>query len=216
MTPPAPLGLIHRFEPANVRGAPHLLLLHGAGGDENSLVPLGKAIAPGASLLTPRGPVVEEGMARFFGRRRDGTPDMDDLVLRTQELANFVEQASAEYKIPRGQLVIVGYSNGGAIAASLFLHSPQLLAGAVLMRSMLPATPSMQIDLGRRPVLLLSGTTDPIVATDEATELADIFRNANSEVTLHWETAGQPLTQGDVLMAFDWMRRFFTIARNPH
>ncbi len=58
-------------------------------------------------------------------------------------------------------------------------------------------------------MLLLNGMDDPIVGTDEVTELANIFRAANAEVTLHWEKTGHSLSQGDVLMAADWVRPFY-------
>ena len=80
------------------------------------------------------------------------------------------------------------------------------------MRGAAPFVPDKLIDLNRKPVLLLSGEEDPIVATDEVDELADLMRSANAEVTLHWESTGHTLSQGDILMAFDWMRRFFQTA----
>jgi phospholipase/carboxylesterase len=203
------LGFTHRFEPATAQNAPVLLLLHGTGGDENSLLPLGKAIAPGAALLSPRGKVLEQGMARFVRRLPEGSFDQQDLDVQTSDLANFVTEAEAAYSIPAGKLVAAGYSNGANMAASLLLRFPESLAGAILMRGMVPFVPATAIDLKRRPVLLLSGVEDPIVGTDEVAELANIFRAANAELTLHWETAGHPLSQGDVLMAFDWLRRFF-------
>ena len=214
MTSLPDLGFAHRFEPATVPGAPFLLLLHGTGGDENSLIPLGKAMAPGAALLSPRGQVVEQGMARFFRRHAEGDFDQADLELRTKDLAEFIERASATYAIPAGKIVAAGFSNGANMAASLILRFPEAVAGTALMRGMVPFTPQKEVDLERRPVLLLSGVEDPIVGTDEVAELADIFRAANAEVTLHWETAGHTLSQGDVLMAFDWMRRFFAVARS--
>jgi len=186
-----------------------VLLLHGTGGDENSLLPLGKAIAPGAALLSPRGQVMEQGMARFFRRLAEGAFDEVDMEARTKELAGFLERASEAYSIPAGKLVAAGFSNGANIASSLLLRFPETLAGAVLMRGMVPFIPQEHVDLKRRPVLVLSGVDDPIVGTDEVAELADILRAANAEVTLHWETAGHTLSQGDVLMAFDWMRKFF-------
>jgi phospholipase/carboxylesterase len=189
-------------------------LLHGTGGDENSLLPLGKAIAPGSALLSPRGKVMEQGMARFFRRLAEGVFDQEDLENRTKELAEFVGKASAAYSIPTGKLVAAGFSNGANIASSLLLRFPETLAGAVLMRGMVPFVPKQAIDLKRRPVLLLSGQDDPIVGTDEVAELANIFRAANAEVTLHWETAGHTLSQGDVLMAFDWIRKFFYAPRS--
>ena len=212
-SPPADLGFAHRFEPGTVAGAPFLLLLHGAGGDENSLIPLGKAIAPGAALLSPRGQVMEQGMARFFRRLPEGDFDQADLETRTKDLAHFLELACSAYSIPPGKSVVVGFSNGANMAASLLLRFPEELAGAALMRGMVSFVPKLPTDIQRRPVLLLGGVDDPIVGTDEVAELANIFRAANAEVTLHWETAGHTLSQGDVLMAFDWMRKFFSIQR---
>ncbi len=207
------LGFAHRFEPPTTPGTPCVLLLHGAGGDETTLLPLGKAIAPGAALLSPRGKVLEQGMARFFRRLAEGMFDQRDLKARTKELAEFIERASATYSVPAGKLVAAGFSNGANIAASLLLRFPEKFAGAVIMRGMVPFVPPQTVDLKRTPVLLLSGADDPIVGTDEVAELADIFRAANAEVTLHWETAGHTLSQGDILMAFDWMRKFFYAPR---
>jgi phospholipase/carboxylesterase len=152
-------------------------------------------------------------MVRFFRRLAEGEFDQKDLEVRTKDLAEFVERAGAQYSIPKGKLVAAGFSNGANIAASLLLRFPETLAGAVLMRGMAAFLPQQAVDLKRRPVLLLSGSDDPIVGTDEVAELANVFRAANAEVTLHWETAGQTLSQGDVLMAFDWMRKFFDAPR---
>ena len=52
-----------------------LLLLHGTGGNEDGLLPLGQAIAKGATLLSPRGQVLENGMPRFFRRIAEGVFD---------------------------------------------------------------------------------------------------------------------------------------------
>jgi phospholipase/carboxylesterase len=188
---------------------PCLLLLHGTGGDEDSLLPLGRAIAPGAALLSPLGKVLEQGMARFFRRSAEGVFDQKDLEARTKDLAEFVERARISYGIPTGKLVAAGFSNGANIASSLLLRFPETLVGAVLMRGMVPFVPKKAVELNRKPVLLLSGVEDPIVGTDEVAELANILRTANAEMTLHWEKAGHTLSQGDVVMAADWMRRFY-------
>jgi len=160
-------------------------------------------------LLSPRGKVLEQGMPRFFRRLAEGVFDQDDLKARTKDLAEFLQQASRAYSIPPGKLVAAGFSNGANIASSLLLRFPEMLAGALLVRGMVPFVPQRAIDLNRKPVLLLNGVDDPIVGTDEVAELANILRAANAEVTLHWEKAGHTLSQGDVLMAFDWMRKFY-------
>src|SRR5471032_1311716 len=155
------LKFIHRYIPATQPGLPTLLLLHGTGGDENDLIPLGEQLLPGAALLSPRGKVFENGMPRFFCRLAEGVFDLEDLKLRTQELAAFVAQARNIYGITAP--IAVGFSNGANIAASLLLSQPDVLRGAVLLRAMLPFEPQPPPNLSGKPVLLLSGSKDTMI-----------------------------------------------------
>jgi phospholipase/carboxylesterase len=206
-------GFTYGFEPATNPVAPALLLLHGTGGDENTLLPLGRAIAPGAAIVTPRGNVLEHGMASFFRRLEKGVVDQQDLEFRTTELRSFIAFASRAYSLAVNRLVAVGVSNGAILGASLVLRHPDTCAGVILLRGMAPFMPEPMPDLRRKPILLLGGLDDPIVQTDEAGDLANIFRSANADVTVHWENAGHTLAQGDVLMAFDWLRQFYSAQR---
>src|ERR687889_462287 len=90
MTSTKSLSFTHRFEPGS--GRRPLLLLHGTGGDEADLLPLGRSIAPGAPLLSVRGKVSERGMPRFFRRLAEGVFDEADLVHRAHELADFIAE----------------------------------------------------------------------------------------------------------------------------
>ena len=207
-----PLGFFHRFEPATQTGAPTLLLLHGAGGDETSLLALGRAIAPGAALLSPRGNAADHGSSRFLARYVNASDTDSEIALRTGELATFARAASMQYKLFK-PLVLVGFSNGADMAVHLLLNSHTRWAGAILMRGMAADEHSPHNNLHSTPVLILSGNVDPIVQTDQAEDLAVQLRNAGAEVTLHWEETGHNLSQGDVLMAFDWARRFYHVPR---
>ncbi|MDQ5818121.1 MAG: alpha/beta hydrolase, partial [Actinomycetota bacterium] len=92
------MGFVHRFFPHDVSDpGVTLLVLHGTGGDENNLVSLGRELAPGAAILSPRGKVSEYGAPRFFRRLAEGVFDHEDLVFRTHELADFIEAAAKEY-----------------------------------------------------------------------------------------------------------------------
>ena len=153
-----PESFIHRFEPATSPGQLPLLLLHGTGGDENDLLPLGRTVAPGAALLSPRGQTLEAGMPRFFRRLAEGVFDEDDLTRRTHELADFVERARAEHGLPAP--VALGFSNGANIAAAMLLLRPQVLAGAVLLRAMSPFAKPPAAALDGKPVLIVSGSFD--------------------------------------------------------
>jgi len=201
------LGFVHRFEPGSDAAQPVLLLLHGTGGDENDLLPLGRALEPGAALLSPRGKVLENGMLRFFRRVAEGVFDQQDLTRRSEELARFIEAAAKTYALGARKLFAVGFSNGANIAASLLLRSSELLAGAVLIRAMVPFVPDRLPVLTGKPILLLSGESDPIVPVSQPEQLAGLFKQAGADVALHWERAGHTLTQGDVAAAREWLRK---------
>ncbi|WP_298951817.1 alpha/beta hydrolase [uncultured Methylobacterium sp.] len=197
------LSLIHRFVPASRPGRPPLLLLHGTGGDESDLLGLGQAVAPGAALLSPRGPVSENGMPRFFRRLAEGVFDEDDIRARADQLAGFVAEARAQYDLPAP--VAVGFSNGANIAAALLLLRPETLAGAVLLRAMRPLAVPPRPDLAGRPVLMLSGSLDPIASDATATALAGDLSAAGAAVEHRRLPAGHGLSQADVALARAWL-----------
>lgn len=190
--PPDPdLGFVHRYIPATTPGRPPLLLLHGTGGDENDLIPIATRISPGSALLSARGKVRENGMARFFRRVAEGVFDLDDLKARTFELATFIENARTKYGL--AQPYAIGFSNGANIASALMLLAPEVLAGAVLMRGTLPLTPEKPPGLTGVPVLLLSGADDPLVRPDQREALVRTLRAAGANVTATVIKAGHGL-----------------------
>ena len=200
----ADLSFVHRFEPGNEPAAPPILLLHGTGGDENDLLPLGKSIAPGAALLSPRGPVLENGMPRFFRRLAVGVFDEDDVRRRAGDLADFVAGARKKYKMAAP--IALGYSNGANIAAAMLLLRPSLLRGAILLRAMVPLKSPPKADLLGKPVLILSGQFDPIIPSTNSTRLAAILADAGARVQQRVLPVGHQLSQRDVDLAREWFR----------
>ncbi len=205
------LGFIHRFIPpySNAKESKQtLLLLHGTGGTEDDLIPLGNELAPNASILSVRGRVLENGMPRFFRRLEEGVFDLEDLKMRTDELAEFLTKSSSKYMFDEKRIIAVGYSNGANIAASLLLRRPESLAGAILFRAMVPYSPTVMPDLSNKSIILLEGLYDPIVSTTEAQRLLEIFTNAQSNVTLKWQDSGHNLTNEDIIAAKKWLDRY--------
>jgi phospholipase/carboxylesterase len=198
------LGFVHRFVPAETPDAPALLLLHGTGGDENDLLPIGRMLDEQAALLSPRGKVLEYGMPRFFRRLAAGVFDHEDLVNRTRELGEFVERAVDEYGIDRRRLFAAGFSNGANIAASLLLMYPRLLAGAILLRAMVPFEPERTPDLSGTPVYLAAGRSDQMVPPENTEQLARLLREAGANVTLDWQPGGHGIGPEEVQAARNW------------
>ena len=200
------LGFIHRYVPGDDVGMT-LLLLHGTGGNEEDLIPLGQELAPGAAILSPRGKISEHGSPRFFRRLAEGVFDVEDLVFRTHELAEFVENAANEYGFDPAKLVGAGYSNGANIAAGLILLHPGLLRAAVLFRSMVPLEPEVTPDLSGMPVFMAAGTRDQMIPPDNTERLANMLGEAGAEVDLRWRDIGHPLAREEVSEAKGWLSR---------
>jgi phospholipase/carboxylesterase len=203
MTPD--LGFDHRYLPGDDETGTTLLLLHGTGGNEEDLIPLGQELLPGAAILSPRGKVSEYGAPRFFRRLAEGVFDHEDLLFRTHELAAFVEAAADEYGFDRSKIIAVGYSNGANVAASTILLHPGLLRAAVLFRAMVPFEPEVTPDLSGMPVFMAAGRMDRMIAADNTQRLADILTEAGAEVDLRWRNVGHPLTYEEVGEAEEWL-----------
>jgi len=194
---------LHEFVPGN--SSRTLLLLHGTGGNERDLLPLGRELDPNASLLSPRGKILENGMPRFFRRLAEGVFDLEDLKTRTNELADFVAAAVRHYKLAADQIVSVGYSNGANIAASMLLLRPEVTHASILFRAMVPLIPDKLPDLSSVRVWIGAGDQDPIIPPSETKRLAELLRNAGADVAIRFSNAGHGLTNHDVETAKHWL-----------
>ena len=197
------LSFIHRFEKGTRRDLSPLLLLHGTGGDENDLIPLGRMVAPDRALLSVRGQVLEGGAPRFFRRLAEGVFDEADVVRRAHELADFIEVARKEYGIAAP--TALGYSNGANLAAAMLLLRPQALRGAVLLRAMAPLAKPPRADLARKSILLLSGQHDQIVPPGNVEGLARTLSASGAHVDRQILPIGHQLSQLDVNLARVWL-----------
>ncbi|MBE3589427.1 MAG: alpha/beta hydrolase [Firmicutes bacterium] len=199
------LGFWHVFLPGRAGARRTLLLLHGTGGDERDLVPLGRALDPEANLLGVRGKVLEGTARRWFRRLAEGVFDDADLIRRTQELAAFIPEAAARHGFEPQGLVAVGYSNGANIAASLLLLEPGTLPSAVLFRAMVPLEPPRPPALHGVRVLILAGRRDAVVPAGHPERLAGRLKAAGADVTLRWTDAGHEIRPQDIELARAWL-----------
>jgi phospholipase/carboxylesterase len=196
----------HLFNKGQDPTKPTLLLLHGTGGNELDLLPLAGRIDDEASVLSVRGNVLENGMPRFFRRLAEGVFDEEDLIFRTKELNEFLDEAAEKYSFDRDNIIAIGYSNGANIAASLLFHYQNALKGAILHHPMVPRKGIELPDLSGKSVFIAAGKNDPICSPMESAELQSLLEKANANVELHWENRGHQLTMEEVEAAAQWYK----------
>lgn len=194
----------HIFNPSKAAGRPTLLLLHGTGGNELDLLPLAGIIDDQAAVLSVRGNVLENGMPRFFRRLEEGIFDEEDLVNRTKELNDFLDEAAVEYDFDRDNIIAIGYSNGANIAASLLFHYQNALKGAVLHHPMVPLRGKELPDLTGKHVFIAAGINDPLCPPEESEELQQLLEQAHAFVGMYWGDRGHQLTNAEVDAAASW------------
>jgi predicted esterase len=201
-------SFVHQYLPAPRGGdAVTFLMLHATGGDEHALLHLGPALDEGAGLLAPRGQVVDGSGGSFLPGSTGGALDLDDLHVRTYEVADWVRTAAAGYRFDPRRVVAVGQASGADLAASLLLLEPGLLAGAVLFRPGLPFEPERKPRLNGVAVFVAAGRADGSVSPERLEGLTYQLRRAGAEVTQHWDNAGHELDAREIAAAREWLRR---------
>ncbi len=198
---------VHQYVPGRaVPGKPSttILVLHGTGGDEHDLLPVGRALVPGAGLLSPRGRVVEAGANRFFSRVSAGVFDQDEIRTRAAELAAWIGDAVRQYDLDPARLYALGYSNGANMAAATILLHPGSIAGGVLLRPMPVIRPEPLPELNGAPVLIVAGQRDDTTSPEDATRLARLLTDAGAAVDLAMQNAGHDLTPQDFAIGKQW------------
>ena len=200
------LGFIHKFIPAEDSASGEtLLVLHGTGGDENDLIGIGQAVAPGAAILSPRGNVLENGAPRFFKRLAEGVFDPKEVRSRAEELARFIRAAVVTYRLDPTRVFALGYSNGANVASTVMLVEPGIVQGAILFRPMLVYEPTEKSELNGSAVFISAGRMDPIVPTASVERLVELLESAHADVTLKWQLAAHNLVPSEVREAADWL-----------
>jgi predicted esterase len=194
------------YEPPSTAGAPTLLVLHGTGGHERDLLPLGRVLVPGAGLLSPRGNVLEGTKPRFFRRLAEGVFDLDDLRARAHELADFVGAAAAHYGFDAAGVVAAGFSNGANIASSAMLLRPDVLRAAALFSPMVPFEPDPLPDLRTSAVFVNAGRRDPLVDPANVEALVDLLQRSGADVTLRWADGGHTIDDAAAAAAAAWFQ----------
>ncbi|MDM9623505.1 esterase [Rhizobium sp. S96] len=187
---------------------PPLLLLHGSSRDETELLPLAGNAALGWPYLSLRGGIDWDGGYAFFRRKPDRTLDSVDLALQTGRLHDFIATA-LETGLITHPPILVGFSNGAIIAASLLIRDPACAAGAILIRPLSPDLDTLVPDMPAKPILVLAGEYDDRRAPEDAIRVVAQFQAAGAHVISHTAPTGHDLHDRESAIIGDWLAQTF-------
>ncbi|WP_312797822.1 alpha/beta hydrolase [Tianweitania sp.] len=197
-------AFVANYRKATTKGSPTLILLHGSGGNETSLMDLAAKVAPGSALLGIRGRVVQDGINRWYKRVTPTTFDQDDIRSEANAFAKFMTTAQKDYGIDLNNAIYLGYSNGANLLAALsFLH-PDLVQRAALLRPMMVLKTLPDVNLAKDSILAVAGKNDATYGSF-APGLADALRGKGAEVVGKTVELGHLLGDADVSAVKTWL-----------
>ena len=187
-----------------------MILFHGTGGDENSLISIAENLDNDSSILALRGNVNENGLNRFFKRLGVGVLDFDNLKSETDNLNNFLNDFFVKNNLENVFVTLLGYSNGANMIGSLLLNKPNLLVqAAILLRPMLMVKDPININLNNLPVYVSSGKFDQLVKINESKELSELFTKSNAKIESKIYNCGHELSYeelADIRLWYEGLR----------
>lgn len=184
---------------AGASTGPLLLMLHGTGSDEHQIAALAASIDPTATVLSPRGQVIENGANRWFRRLSEGVFDVADVTTRADDLAGFVTSATDHYALAGWPLIAVGFSNGANIALALAIRHPNLLSHVVAFSGMYPfGDQHLETDLTGSQFTLLNGENDAMAPRPSVETLAAELGARGADVQVNWRPGGHGITADDL------------------
>lgn len=183
-----------------------LLLLHGSGRNEADLLALADQVAPRHPYMALRGGVSWEGGFAFFRRNPDRSLDYEDLALQTNKICSFIETAR-EHGLLREVPILLGFSNGAIMAASVLRLRPDLAQTAILLRPLSPAPDAMFPPMPEHRILIVAGSHDQRRASGDALLIREQFEYAGADVSSYLLPTGHGLHETEVHVIGDWIVR---------
>lgn len=194
----------HLFMSGNPQRSP-LVLLHGTGGDETSLIEVARFLAPDHPILAIRGRVVEKGYYRYFKRQAVGQFDLVSLAEETRWLVAAITGLAERYHLTVANMTAVSFSNGANIALHALLTQPEMPFQRVIAYHAMQLTEvETPQNLAAAQVFLTYGRQDPLVTQHNLIALQAQLVQAGAAVTTFQTDEAHHLTHAELTAAQAW------------
>jgi len=170
---------------------PMVILIHGRGADMNDLADLAPMFDPpgGCRFILPNAPKPFEpypGMAMGWTWFEGWPPIHESVVESRHEMLRFIDEITAAYPTPEGQLVVAGFSQGALMSLDSGLRTEKKLAGIIAMSGGLYDRDLPDLTAhAALPVLIAHGTQDEVVPVTYARRARHLLEAAGLDVEYH-------------------------------
>ena len=185
--------------------APLVVLLHGRGSNERSILDLAAHLPAGPAYAAVRAPIAEGGGFAWFANRGIGRPVAESLRDTMSWFRTWLDDAA-----PAGRpVLLVGFSGGAAFAGGLVLDDPSRYVGAAILYGTLPFDAGVDTGTGRLanlPVFVAQGDGDHVIPR----ELLDrtwnyLLADSGAPTVAQRQPGGHQLTAETVHELGDWI-----------
>ena len=185
--------------------APLVVLLHGRGSDEGSIVGLAPYLPERFAYAAVRGPVDLGGSYTWFQNRGIGRPVPESLRATMDWFRTWVDAEA-----PDGRpVVVLGFSGGAAFAGGLLLDDPQRWAGTAVLYGTLPFDAGVPTTEGRlvgASVLVAHGETDTTIPADLLERTWTYLHEASgATLTSYRDGGGHAISEGGLAALQGWL-----------
>lgn len=184
---------------------PLVVLLHGRGSDETSIVGLADVLPADLSYAALRAPIAEGDGFAWFANRGLGRPLPESLAAVMAWFRDWLDEVTE----PDRPVYLVGYSGGAAFAGGLVLADPGRYAGVALLNGTLPFEAGVPTTAGRLvgvPVFVAHGDQDVVIPADLlARTWAYLHDGSGADLHARRDPGGHDLSAASVTELAAWL-----------
>jgi len=181
-----------------------VIWMHGLGADGNDFVPIVNELdlsgAPAIRFVFPHAPMMPVTINNGYVMRAWYDVPFGDLegrsrradeagVRQSQAQIGALIGREAERKIPFKNILLAGFSQGGAMALHTGLRYPEKLAGVMALSCYLPCADRFTAEASpanaKTPVFMAHGTQDPVVPYAMGRQSGDLLLQSGYTVEWH-------------------------------
>jgi phospholipase/carboxylesterase len=204
-----------------------VIWMHGLGADGHDFAPivpeLGLSRAAAVRFIFPHAPMQPVTINNGYVMRAWYDILEPDLVRREDEKGLRASQALIENLIARetsrgikaANLVLAGFSQGGAIAFQTGLRHPERLAGIMALSTYLPIANTVAAERSAAnqdvPIFMAHGTQDPVIVLSRATSSRDRLVELGYSVEWHQYTMPHSVCPEEIRDIGEWLRKVLSL-----